>query len=774
MPGTSLSNLVALLEQIVMSYILVPARSSFSRSGTSVESSAKTSSSHTEAAMLPGFLAALRSAISTTTVQQPSSKSQSVRTETLLNSLPRVFLLAIRCCRWTGSKGRNDDLPWVEAVFRELAEIAGIQTTSQDGLGLSISQTSLLERLLQVGIDNSIFLGTTMLRIITINYCKLFTENHSKDRWALIEQIFKLDANIFLIPSHDENIPQLMRSLQNPLLEALFSKISALARQSGDEVSELQQRIHQQIFRPLMEDLANARALSGFFRYWHQNLSDLEERRLAGLDPALSVENITILEVRSNSESLRPILQKSLTKKQIGVELDWLRSSIEPLAKSSSDREKAQAFSALVILEAVLMSISREDNISSLREQALSLMDMILQQVRAGVWPKWHRWRLWRLLTEMNTLWLHHYFHEHTEGSSPKENLLQNSLKRACKIIEKGGTNKARSKNNTSVYREAYEAFGWILSLGETAMNRPFGLEDAFSEVKDAITVVHKLLNDGLEYPSNGSDQATNHKSETSWWAQWNGEPEGLKNQGTLVIALAACLILQYPSVLSLCSSTLRRDLLQSLYSSALTVGHSFTVHETTSEISFVDIWECALESEYILNHVELKDDLVGMIIEFHISDTPHVNGEMGNLSNELAIPSLLKLQISALRRKERERILDLLLEDRSSNYLAKNFEYLCHCLKGTHSFLGGLLTLGLVKQLLTIFWSHQDSLKFEPGTELKHWQARHLEILASDLKVLRREWSKSNGAFDIRSEVILDAIASIPGLEDLTEPNTG
>lgn len=508
--------------------------------------------SHRDPQIFTRSLDALRSSICTSAVQQPSSISQSVRTKTLLNSLPRLFVHATRCCRWKGSRGWNDDLPWLEAVFKELAEVAGIRTAPKAGPGLSSYQLSVLECLLQVAIDNSISLSTTLLRIIAISYCKLFTGDNSRDRWVLTEQIFKLDANVFLIPSHDENIPKPVRSLQNPLLETLFGKIAALARQSGGEASEMQQRIHQQIFLPLMQELASARALSSFIRFWHLNLLDLEERRLGGLDPALDLEDITILEVQSNSESLKNIFEKALSIKQIAGELDWLKSSIEPFSKSSPVQGKAQAFSALVILEAVLMSISREENISSLREQGMSLMDIILQQVRASIWPKRHRWRLWRLLTQIHTLWPRHHYDEKQEGCSfNRVSNVQYALERACKSIEKGGIYKTRSRVKTSVYREAYEAFGWILSFADIDKDRHSDVENTFSEVKQVLVTLSRFLNAGLENPANGSEQAAKQELDMPWRPRWDGRPEGLESPGTLAVALAARLILQYPFTFS-------------------------------------------------------------------------------------------------------------------------------------------------------------------------------------------------------------------------------
>lgn len=51
------------------------------------------------------------------------------------------------------------------------------------------------------------------------------------------------------------------------------------------------------------------------------------------------------------------------------------------------------------------------------------------------------------------------------------------------------------------------------------------------------------------------------------------------------------------------------------------------------------------------------------MIVELHSSESSHVNRRAGILSNELAVHSLLRLPVTILKRKERERILDLLLE---------------------------------------------------------------------------------------------------------------
>lgn len=119
--------------------------------------------------------------------------------------------------------------------------------------------------------------------------------------------------------------------------------------------------------------------------------------------------------------------------------------------------------------------------------------------------------------------------------------------------------------------------------------------------------------------------------------------------------------------------------------------------------------------------------------------------------------------------------MLSTLNQDRASHYLAKNFEHFCSCLGGASSFLDSLLILGLVKEILIMFWSNRNALRFGQNTDLNHWRAKHLEVLASDLKVLHGEWTKTNAlSFGIRSEAILEAIASIPGLDDLAGQNSG
>ena len=538
--GLSSERIVEAVESLLSLHIFSPARAAFMFS-------------HSDSILLDCYLTTLRDSCLLLDDVDKTSNIRSARSTTLMKTVSQLFSLATKPPGGKGLKGRNNAKPWFEHVFRKLAEAAGIETSPKMNSKLNAHQLLTLEELLQVASNKTKYLGTTTLRAIAINYGNLFIDDEQDDRWSLLEKLLELDSNVFSIPVHDDTIPPKARGAQNPLLQALFARIAYRTSHPGYGMSAAQESIQRRILIRLMEELATARALSSFLQVWHESLSELEERRSGLLDQGLpsDIPVITLLESQNISVALAKVLEISLTTKQIASDLELLERSIRLMPESMLVKERAQGRSGLVVAEAIFLALSRQDSIDSLREHGSMFTEMLLQQIRADAWPQSHMWRVWKLLGLIHTIWpqIPSWEANSSLGAESLANLRLAFL-RASTIFD--GNFRKHLTADSAIYREAYEAFGCMLSFAETyVMNRKSDLEGSLDLVNKMLLVTARLLKPGKHY-AKCSQPTANDESRTSLQVSWNGSPDGLSSRKilALALALAARLVSQYPFAL--------------------------------------------------------------------------------------------------------------------------------------------------------------------------------------------------------------------------------
>ncbi|KAI9826457.1 MAG: hypothetical protein M1826_006666 [Phylliscum demangeonii] len=773
------------------------------RSGTSDDLEGNASDdAFASQALIPALL--LSQALSTSTSEAEPRLTgivtlldQSIGVAGLLESLPRLFNLAIRCSKLPGSKSRRDEEAWLKAVFGVLADIAVASNGASPKSALENHQRFALEQLLQVAIDQKIPLSTTGLRSIAIRHAHLFADDEPMETWTLCEKIFTLDSNVFLISERGASIPEAARRLKNPLLEALLAKINLLATRQRSEWGEAQERVWCRIFQPLMTELANARALSAFLRYWHQNIATIEERRLNVTDDEPAISVVTMLESQHNAEALRSVLENSLTPRQIAAELDYSISKIRSLSKSSSAEEKVNAYAALVIVEALLLALSREETIATLQPHGAAIQELLLRQIQTKVWPSAHRWRLWRILNLLQSLW----FSDNTEGARHKPGKKEHSkFLKSFKICREVWQKVALPEllpgtRASALYRQAYEIFGWISEMTKSYPLNAVEMGCAEQLLRDAVLFLSWSLRTIL--------------SEGAKPMGWNTSPDGLQDEAMLATAL-------------LCSLDLREAVLRSLFTLAVPPT-GYPKRTEPAAISVADIWESVLASEYILNNVELKDALVNMLV-LQIAPTrkPRHKTQQGFPASHFAVVSLTKLPLAVLNSKQQESIVDALqvtdpdglwklavrceskrdLDTTTvttfdelasltlsrtfsarhkhllSHYLERSLDWLAKLTEADRlCFLHAPLSSCLLKNLSSVSWKNRGRLDLSADDQKLLGQVReaHVARLVAELQLSHRDWAKiSFSGAKTALELVLDSVAEIPNLNDPPKPRLG
>jgi hypothetical protein len=542
--------IIGCVDKLVVLHIFIPARTSFF-SSQRAESSAKDSTEDEGLKLLRELFAPLVSGLSATDADNLAVTLPCKTLATsLLKSIPRLYLIAIRCPHPPAQESTDNSL-WLDAVLITLADIAGIRTSPSDNGRLDHKQEQVLENLLQTAIDRRMKPNTSWLLAITICHCNIFGQGASNTRWQLIAKVLRLDADVFLTASRDERIPEEARGLKNPLLEILFDRITDAAVASACRtLLHDQELLEHEILLPVLRELAKARALTSFFQHWHRGLVKLEEERSAwlGKESAARITPVTLLETHKIGEALRDVLERSLTSDQIAAELvDKLRFLQQPF-EESSPQHREQFLASLVVTDGIIAGLTRDETIVSLRQKFLFFGEAVLSGFQNGLAENPRYWRLWKILTWIHTLWPD-ILQEFSEGNGSP---LMKALKSTGTVFRKVRKIKKKSVALSTAFLLAYESFHFILTI----VHVPSSVNDAcrsqghrvFSSLLAYLTkAILKTAKKLHRKNSRRHDRDDKRERQPTW----DGDPNKLKSRGTLAVALMSLLISQYPSALA-------------------------------------------------------------------------------------------------------------------------------------------------------------------------------------------------------------------------------
>jgi len=332
----------------------------------------------------------------------------------------------IKLCPRGTPRQRTAEVPWIESVFLRLSQCAG-EWVSSKTIKSSFSQvdTSPMANMLQVIYEQKVSLTPGFLETILLDHSGLFDkEPKSTANWKLISVLLRLGGNIFLKKPETEQTEDNRSNYVDALLRVLASERwkrddetlpprpslpKSLTYPFEVSWDESRSTVVKQIVIPLLQAYASARNLSGFLSIWFRELrrdwSELgtpEEGRLVWTSDELHQNFWDLLEGSLTAAKINEhIVEYVLPVKVLAGEaaqksdhaFDWPSSSAAPPASA-----------ALVILDAILHGIDREEIFQQNLPTWLSLNDLILQYTKLDMSEFRCASRIWSILTRLQEL----------------------------------------------------------------------------------------------------------------------------------------------------------------------------------------------------------------------------------------------------------------------------------------------------------------------------------------------------------------------------------
>lgn len=280
-----------------------------------------------------------------------------------------IFDVAIRLIQPQGSKRRRpNDESWLQTVFNTLKEVMPAKKADSN----SVTICAMIRSAIEYKVD----LKLEVLQSITAEFALLKDSPAEWElkNWELVYMVMKLDANVFLIPSNEYD-----------LLQILFARINHASLQPKWSERDFSRAVISKTLVPLMNAFAKARNLSDFIRHWYHELVKHEQARK--IADSVAVDFYGPWEDEMLQDELAELLEPSLTTQQVNQLLDWLEIEIQ---KNPGP--------ACVILEAISGSISIEEVIDTVGLRIFYIM------FDSGVSDKLnvrYMWRSWRLLSRV-------------------------------------------------------------------------------------------------------------------------------------------------------------------------------------------------------------------------------------------------------------------------------------------------------------------------------------------------------------------------------------
>ena len=463
--------------------------------------------------------------------------------ERVPSSVPLLFDVAIRCIPRDSPRKRITEGPWLEGLFLYLMQKVHLPIFSEGFITMSQQSYQILEQILQTAIDRGVSLDTTVLRDILKRYSSFLEVRRDPCRWSLIGKILELDANVFLMPVEVE-----AGSSASPygLLKMLFARITETGRRFRSTMPDDYKYLRSSIVLPLLREFAKARDLSGFLNYWRTELKALEKVRFMSDEEAAASppqRSVSIWEEMDLTKELRHLMESSLTPGQIKEAL--LSALPDFMASLTHDEDfAAGAYSSVVVIEAILGAVQHEETADLVSATVADLATVITPNLDPySDWPEHHRWQLWRLATLINLQWRQAW-------STAMESLAQDMrwpydphVKNALKTIKSISASNAwleATSSDSNEFLEVLHAFQYLLSFDPSRFTNDAYIARSAEAVDRALDAITPFLEDTLK-------DAVDGKASLNF--NWDGRPESVASQGSLVVALTTS-ILRFPRCL--------------------------------------------------------------------------------------------------------------------------------------------------------------------------------------------------------------------------------
>jgi len=346
---------IASCERLIARHVIMPARSAFLGD-----------SRRPDQTSLRVLLQPLHDAIS-------ASKADSVALRPALLSLLDI---TIRSNKTPAYKSSTMDTTWIQGVVAALAYCGGtpVDPESKAPLATIHLELSALEGMLRILKAYKVKLETSFLEWIAKLYCGLDFKDNSLVQWSLVALILDLDADVFVAKGSSAS-GGASGNLFTLIPDLYLNPTNATETEAPIAVKvQLRDAILNEIVVPLMRAYAKRRNLPDFMSRWLEQLQDID----LGSTSSRSV----IWQDRKLLLALRPLLETNLTTTQISRLLTTytdlvkyqFQQQLQPMSQSGLESSVEQNCHApLVLLDATLGAIEREETVTELKDQLIDL-----------------------------------------------------------------------------------------------------------------------------------------------------------------------------------------------------------------------------------------------------------------------------------------------------------------------------------------------------------------------------------------------------------------
>lgn len=348
---------IQLLDRFLATHLFVPARVAFNNAKVSTQKKRQQPE-------LPGLvqrLDPLRTEI-TALLADGQDSAQRHQLPTVYESIPLLLDLGVRCSPTANPKQRIAEGPWIHMLFTSLSDTFTSSVSTSDAA--MINQTLL--QMLNILASKSLTLDPDVLIRILDERCNLSSSSVDSYQvspdFPLIARILDMNTGIFT----DINSAPARALFENLTIHGRATSIKDLDTFSTEPWSDPRAICHK-IAIPLMQAYASTRNLPAFLEQW---LACLSSQAATGNAEWLLWTDLSL------EESLRDILETSLTSTQIAELLDSQRDNLTQ-SFSSESGAGPRTFSSTILLNAIVGAVRTDATIDTLIPHLESLVAVV-------------------------------------------------------------------------------------------------------------------------------------------------------------------------------------------------------------------------------------------------------------------------------------------------------------------------------------------------------------------------------------------------------------
>lgn len=525
-PSSKKEEIVRALEQLLVNNIILPARASYfagqDRKKTDIEAGSSLS--------IEALLAPLAK------VSDVNIGGTSVRNfqDLSIPAIPLLFSVAVQSLSRNTPRQRSLEDPWLRYLFGQLRNISYSNTLLQHK-----QHISNLNCMLRGALNHRVRLDSTILEAILAQVMNIANEDFSSPDastfWALINLCLRINANVFISsPSADRSRNHI--PVPNRYLNFLLLQLSSGSWKSSPQSDPNYEFKMVHVIQPLAQAYTNTRDLTTFISHWREQivLCKQQQNTLA-VDVPRYCNSETIWEDEELISQVGRMVEASLTTTQIS---DLLQSFSAKLLTHAAIRFDSRSTADLVILESIIIGVSKESDLDHLIGDAHSIYLSICSILSSE--PGWagdHSWRLWRILSIFNERW-----------SIPRQSEAAGQAERLAMIKAANSISyaiRARAEAVGTVFATELHAFSFMLKRG------PVRSDESELDNHHISSAIQAILNSRISACDHMRLIVDWSRTPPEFSASWNAQNDTITSVDVLVIGCIAQIVM-FPAILRL------------------------------------------------------------------------------------------------------------------------------------------------------------------------------------------------------------------------------